>query len=246
MSSMVRTCVALMLSVFALPAHCSEPKPIRFAVNTYWAAPYGDIQGTRLVGGILFDLAQALEKTTHRKIVQVPLPRKRMEVGAAEGLYDMHCFFNPAWSDSPDLYTWSDPMFEESSVLIGHASTKPLNSTGELPRGTIVNTVLGNKESIDLLFENGQLRRDDTTSEQAALQKTSLGHNRYALVHQLMVRQFLHDNPKAQLASWELVVAQNDFYCAIPTKSAIPAQELLGALRQIKSDGMMASILARY
>ncbi len=137
-------------------------------------------------------------------------------------------------------------MFEESSVMIGHASTAPIKSPLELPRGTIVNTVLGNKESIDDLFENGQLRREETGSEHAALQKTSLGHNRYAVVHQLMARQFLRDNPNARLAPWELVVAKNDFYCAVPAKAAIPAEELLDALRQIKSDGTMENILARY
>ena len=51
---------------------------LRFSASTSWGMPYAEVRDERLVGGIVFDLTQAIGAALHMPVRYVVLPRKRV------------------------------------------------------------------------------------------------------------------------------------------------------------------------
>ena len=97
---------------------------LRFGALSSWTMPYGKVEGNQLVGGIMFDLAQALKTPLGMPVSIVVLPRKRIDLAATTGDIDLRCYLTPKWTDSPEQFVWSGRLFEMSEVLFGHATTE--------------------------------------------------------------------------------------------------------------------------
>ena len=82
---------------------------LRFSASTSWGMPYAEVRDERLVGGIVFDLTQAIGAALHMPVRYVVLPRKRVEAAVQAGEVDVRCYFNPAWTPSPGQYIFSNP-----------------------------------------------------------------------------------------------------------------------------------------
>lgn len=238
------------LGIFAallIPQPAIAEPPIRFAVGNSWAAPFAEFQGERLVGGILLDLAQALATETRRPIVQVPLPRKRLELAAKEGSIDIHCYFNPKWSDSPNDYLWSAPLFDIPDVVVGHRSAPEVRSITEIANGSVVGAVIGYVyPEVDPEFVSGRLRREDAIDQVKVLLKLNAGRHPYGLSNQRAADWFKRTTPGHNLAAWSLPIAKADFYCAVPKNQDARAGELISALERLRASGKIKQILAAY
>lgn len=161
---------------------CQAAEPIRFAVGTNWAPPYAEFQERQLTGGILFELAGALGNASGRPVVFVTLPRKRQESPAATERLDIHCYFDPRWSERPDDYYWSSSLFDIDDVLVRHINAPAVYSLADIPRNTGIGTVLGyNYSELEQDFASGRLLRMDAVDQSKVLLKVSANRHPYGL-----------------------------------------------------------------
>lgn len=241
-----RFAMALTISIVCCPGvHSAEP--LRFAASSAWAMPYARYEADHLTGGIVFDLAQALEKQLSIPITFVVLPRKRMDGAVLAGEIDLRCNTNPLWTAIPDQHIWSKSLFDIFDVIFGGSNVpEPANLNG-LQKGASISTVLGYEyQQLDSLFANGTLKRDDSADQEKVMLKLTVGRTPYGVSEARALQWYMRTTPRHQLSGWHLQLSRNDFQCGVPKQGRIPAARLLNALDELKKNGKIDAILRNY
>lgn len=243
--SLLRTCVAS--TVLLLSSGVAASEPLRFAANTSWGMPFARFEGERMAGGIMFDLAAALAETVSSPVIHVPLPRKRVEGASLAGEIDVRCYLNPKWTDAPDAYQWTEPLFELNDVIFGGIAARPLRVASDVAAGSIMSTVLGYRyPALDPLFQSGQIKREDTIDQEKVLLKVTAGRTPYGISNQLTLDWYRRSTPRHELADWKAVIATSAIHCALPKASLWQGPPLLEALNSLKRTGRIDAILRNY
>ena len=244
----MRVKVIAALTVGLTSAMCmAGEEPLRFAASSAWAMPYGKFEADRLTGGILYDLARALEKPLNLPVSIVVLPRKRIDGAVLAGDVDLRCYSNPQWTAVPGEHVWSKTIFELSDVIFGNASVADPKNLQGLMQGVGVSTVLGyDYQSLNPLFTSGALKRDDAVDQEKVLLKLSMGRTPYGVSDGLALQWYIKNTPKHSLAAWRVTLSRNDFQCGVPKKGRIPAARILAALDELKKSGKIDEILRNY
>ncbi len=220
---------------------------LRFGVTLSATMPDAQFQDEKLVGGIMYDLGQALSKQLAMPVYYVALPRKRIGVEVRAGKADILCENNPKWSEAPEQYVWSEPLFEWSIVIFGHNSTPKLNNVANIPAGSTISTVLGyHYPALDPFFNNGKLTREDAITEQNVILKLNAGRTDYGVSESLVLSWYKKTNPNHHVSPWQLAISSIGSHCAIPLKGKIPSAIIIDALEELKRKGSIENILNKY
>jgi polar amino acid transport system substrate-binding protein len=225
-----------------------QTEPLRFSASTSWSMPYADVREDRLVGGIVFELTQAIGAALHLPVRYVVLPRKRIESAAQAGELDVRCYFNPAWTQNPGQYLFSNPLFDASDVLVGaRAGSTPLTELGQLPKGATVGTVLGFLyPALDKRFHDHSLLREDAVDQEKVLMKLGRSRTPYAVVNTRVLAWFKRQSGSEAIADWTLPLERADFYCGVNKSSPHKPQKVVDAINRLKATGEIDRILQGY
>lgn len=226
-------------------AHAGEP-PLRFSVSDSWGMPMMQIDDGRATAGILYDLQARLARKVGRRAEQLVLPRLRVQRLLARGEIDVRCYVHPAWLAEPQRgYVWSVPFMVQQDLIVGRWNAPELRP--ERLRGERLGTVLGFRyPRLEPLFASGQLQRDDARTQELALQKLDAGRYRYAVSSHLALDWFNRQQPAGQRLKALQQIAADPISCLIRDAADVPTRALLRALVQMKQNGELEAILARY
>ncbi len=225
-----------------------QAEPLRFSASTSWGMPYADVRDDRLLGGIVFDLTQAIGAALHLPVRYVVLPRKRIEAAAQAGELDVRCYFNPAWTQNPGQYIFSNPLFDASDVLVGaRAGVTPLTELNQLPHGATVGTVLGYLYPVlDKRFQDQSLLREDAVDQEKVLMKLGRARTPYAVVNSRVLAWFKRQAGSEAIGDWSLPLERADFYCGVHKSSPHKPQKVVDAINRLKATGEIDRILQGY
>lgn len=225
----------------------AEQPVVRFSVAESWSMPLVRIEGDQPVEGLVFDLVQALAQEAGVRPEYHVLARLRMQQAMDAGDIDVRCYVSTQWfNDRPGNFVWSIPLIEQRDVLVGRPgdsdSTRP-----EQLQPQAIGTVLGyTYGTLEPLFAQGQLQREDSRSQQLALQKLQAGRYRHAVSNQLALQWFNQHLPPAQRLQAQAVVEEQALGCLVRNDPAIPTQGILRALVRMKQSGDIERIIQRY
>ncbi|MDT8999113.1 transporter substrate-binding domain-containing protein [Paucibacter sp. APW11] len=225
----------------------SQSRPLRVPAVTSWGMPFAMYRDGKLVGGINYDIVQAVADQLHLQTNYISYPRPRVDLAAVAGEFDLRCQISPEWVRSPEAYVWSSALFEMTDNLIGHDAIGAPRTLEQLPVGAAISTVLGFVyPQLEERFQDGRLKREDTVAVDRMLRKLSLRRTPYAVANQRDIAWYQRNTPDHNIASWRLPVARYDYRCAVPKASPVDAAELMGALERLKQQGLIEKILQRY
>jgi polar amino acid transport system substrate-binding protein len=245
--------------VLAVMAWCggvhaqTQPPParpaLRFALGQSWASPLIELQAGRPVGGLMFELMEAIAQAAGAEARYVALPSKRVDLALAGGEVDLHCLVSPDWLAQPlPAERWGPPMVELEdvvAVLVARAASAPADLAAQ--RGLSVGTVLGySYPALQAAFDAGRLRREDAVNQTQTLAKLAGGRTDVAVVDRMVMVEFNRSQPPAA----RLVVAQSlsraVTHCLLAPNTAMPAAQIQAALRRVAEGGELRRLLARY
>ena len=236
-----------LIAVFLTVSAPLAAEPLRVAVSRAWTLPYGKIEHDQLTSGIIADIYSAIAVQGSFAVQQVVLPRKRIEKEGAAGAFDIHCYTNPNWRDTPDDNVWSKPLFRVEDVIIGIAGTPDPTSIDGLLGGAGISTVLGyNYPGLEAALAKGKVVRDDSIDEQKVLLKLTAGRTPYGIATSPAVDWYRSVTPQHNLAPWRLTLEKFDIHCAIPKRGRIPAQRLLDVIEQLRKTYRFEEIQMQY
>lgn len=239
----------LVWGVLALiTANCfAAPVPLRFSVADSWAMPQVEIENGQPTQGIFYDLMSSLARQIGRPAEFHVLARARVQLAMQHGDIDVNCYTTQSWLPNPQNdYLWSTPLLMQRDVLISNAVHSSPVSPQALPRQR-VGTVLGyTYPTLQPLFDNHQLIRDDARNQEQVLQKLAAGRYDYAVSNQWNLNRFNQALPPAQRLQEVALLQEQPIGCAVRNDPALPVQQILRTLLQMKMSGEIDEIIERY
>lgn len=225
----------------------AEQPVLRFSVAESWSMPLMRTEGDVPVDGILFDLIQALAREAGVRPQYHVMARLRLEQAMAAGDIDVRCYVASNWlNERPGEFIWSVPLIHQRDLLVGRAGDGLPGGLAQLPAQPI-GTVLGyTYPTLDPMFAQRLLTREDSRNQDLALQKLQASRYRYAVSNQLSLQWFNRQQPREQRLRPLALLEEQDLGCMVRNDPAIPAQQVLRALVRLKQSGEIDRIIERY
>ena len=219
---------------------------LRFSVAESWSMPLVRIEGDQPVEGLVFDLVQALAQEVGVRPEYHVLARLRMQQAMDAGDIDVRCYVSSQWfNDQPGNFVWSIPLISQRDVLVGRPGDAPARPEQLPPQaiGTVLGYAYG---TLEPLFAQGRLQREDSRSQQLALQKLQAGRYQHAVSNELSVAWFNQSLPAGQRLQVQAVLEEQALGCMVRNDAAIPTQGVLRALVRMRQSGEIERIVRRY
>lgn len=235
------------LTAVVWPSLLWANEPLRMVASSSWNMPFGKFENEKLVGGIVYDLGLAIAKQLDTSVTFAVLPRKRIDGAVLSGDIDLRCYTNPLWTDVADNMVWSPKLFELTDVIFGGEATPEPRTLQTMPQGAMVSAVLGyGYPTLEPLFDSGKLKRDDASDQEKALLKMTAGRTPYGVSESLALAWYQRITANHRLSRWSMVIARQDFQCAVPRKGNFAAPVVLRAIDQVNKSGKLDEILRNY
>lgn len=220
---------------------------LRFSVAESWSMPLMRTENGVPVEGIVFDLLQAIAREADIRPQYHVMARLRLEQAMQAGEIDVRCYVSMQWlGDRPGDYLWSLPVIEQRDLLVGRPGESNPTHPEALPPQAI-GTVLGYAyPTLEPLFSQGRLQRENSRNQLLALQKLQAGRFRYAVSNQLSLQWYNRSLPSAQRLQVLSVLEEQTLGCMVRNDPQLPTQGVLRALVRIKQSGEMQRIVERY
>lgn len=236
---------ALGALLFICTSGVASEAPLRFAVTDSWAMPMVQIERGRPVQGILHDMMLSLATQVGRPAEFHVLARACVQSAMEHGEIDIRCYAAQSWLPNPSGdYLWSIPLWFQRDLLIGKDPTPViLANLSAQPVGTVLSY---SYPTLQPLFDNGQLQRDDARSQDQVLQKLLAGRYRYAVSNQWTL-DWINQKllPDRQLHGVTVLQEQN-VGCYVRNDPALPVQLILRTLLKMKMSGEIDGTIKLY
>ncbi|WP_210643643.1 MULTISPECIES: transporter substrate-binding domain-containing protein [unclassified Pseudomonas] len=224
----------------------ADEVPLRFAVTDGWAMPMVQIERGRPTQGILPDIMTSLATQVGMPAQFHVLSRARLDGAMQHGEIDMRCYVSPDWVDKGGKYLWSVPLFFQRDLLVGMADSTAAVTPATLAQQPI-GTVLGyTYPTLQPLFNEGHLRRDDARSQEQVLAKLLAGRYRYAVSNQWALDWFNQRHSADRQLHEVAVLQEQQLGCYVRDDPRIPAQHILLTLQKMKASGEIDAIIQLY
>ncbi|WP_434601335.1 transporter substrate-binding domain-containing protein [Pseudomonas sp. Z4-7] len=221
--------------------------PLRFAITDGWAMPMVQIERGRPTQGILPDVMTSLATQVGIPAQFHVLARARLDSAMEHGEIDMRCYVSPDWvKDKGGDYLWSVPLFFQRDVLVGSASAPARVTPATLAQQSIGTVLSYRYPTLQPLFDNGHLRRDDARSQDQVLAKLLAGRYRYAVSNQWALDWFNQRHGADRQLHEVAILQEQQLSCYVRNDPDIPAQRILRTLLKMKMSGEIDAIIQLY
>ncbi|MBT1261252.1 transporter substrate-binding domain-containing protein [Pseudomonas pergaminensis] len=235
-------------ALWMITTACSAaPAPLRFSVSDSWAMPMVQLEDGRPTQGILYDLMLSLATQVDRPAEFHVLARARISSAMQHGDIDVRCYVTQAWVDNlSGDYTWSIPLMVQRNLLVStHIPPQPVQVDKLAPQA--IGTVLNYRyASLDPLFANGQLSRDDARSEEQVLHKLVAGRFKFAVTNEWILDRFNQRMPVGKRLHKVAVIDEQNLGCTVRNDPNVPVQLILRTLLRMKMSGEIDQIIQLY
>lgn len=224
----------------------ADEVPLRVAITDGWAMPMVQIERGRPTQGIIPDIMTSLATQVGMPAEFHVLSRARLDGAMKHGETDLRCYVSPDWVEKGGNFLWSVPLFFQRDLLVGTANAPATVTLATLPHQPI-GTVLGyTYPTLQPLFDDGHLQRDDARSQEQVLAKLLAGRYRYAVSNQWALDWFNQRHSADRQLHEVAVLQEQQLGCYVRDDPKIPAQRILLTLRKMKMSGEVDAIIQLY
>ncbi|MDB5997257.1 MAG: hypothetical protein JWP42_4393 [Pseudomonas sp.] len=221
--------------------------PLRFVVPDSWAMPMVQLERGQPTQGILHDVMVSLATQVGVPAEFHVLPRARVQNAMEHGEVDVRCYAAQSWlpNQSGD-YIWSIPLWTQADVLISRHTSPDAVLPANLPRQPI-GTVLGySYPTLQPLFNDDRLLREDARNQEQVLEKLLAGRYHYAVSNQWTLDWFNQRLLPDRQLQGVTVLEQQSVGCYVRNDPDVPVQRILRTLLKMKMSGEIDDIIRLY
>jgi polar amino acid transport system substrate-binding protein len=233
------------LTCLAGAAWAQDKPTLRVAVAQSLSPPFVVWRDTQPVGGFDVELARAIAEQLRIGVELLTLPRPRVEAALTAGDADLACNITPARRDAAALP--GPVLFETQDLLLGQEALPAPDGVDQLPAATTVGTVQGQTHAtLEPLFADGRLRRDEAPSDEKLLRKLALSRHPYGVGSQPVVSWYTSREPIDGLAPWRLQLGSRPYRCLVSPRGRVDARQLTAAIEQLQASGRVQQLINRH
>lgn len=224
------------------------PQKIVFSFGSHNSAPYAIANGSNLVGGVIWDIANELADELNAEAIFVNIPRKRQAKYLKAGHTDVLLISNPSWLGNVGGLVWSEALFEELNVLVTLADNPLVIQSKQDLHGLNIGTIRGYKYPlIEDDFEQSLIARYDVRELDANIGKLLLARIDAFIDSSILINYRLskkENTDRFQVAP--LILSKHQVYAAISPMSSVAPKQIVAALKKLKEQGVIDAIMQKY
>ncbi|CAE79647.1 transporter substrate-binding domain-containing protein [Bdellovibrio bacteriovorus] len=240
--------LALILTPLCSLAKSSEPKVIRYGINSNYAMPLINVERVqntpKLEGGLLKDLGLALFKELNLDPTWILLPKSRVASNLTSSNVHLVCHLNEVWQPSiRDTVSWSHELYRSSNLIV-YIGGKPIHKAKDLYGkrvGGVLNFIY---QYMNDYFKKGLILREDGPNNESNIQKLLNGRIDYIIMSNLEFEYY--KKIYSSLESADLGMDEVITKCALSPKAPVSLEELNRAIDTIRKNGTLEKILKSY
>lgn len=228
----------------------ADAQPLKVGVNDGNGEPYAFLENGQVLRGIVKDISDAVGEALGRPVEYEVLPRKRLEAALLTGDIDFIPIYNPGWTEDPNRFQWSPPLFDERNRIVVRSTWQhPVEGPRDLD-GLTLGTIRGYwYPTLEEAFRRpGGPQREDAVNLIQNLQKLTSGRIDAVVDSEVLLDWHLRDEAKAfhgwTLAPW--VVSSQKISWAFLPRPGMPTTAVNRAFQQLKDNGTIERILRAY
>ncbi len=208
--------------------------------------PFALIEGDRLVGGIIKDVAEEIANELNIIVSYVKVPRKRQENYLSKGIVHANLVSNPQWLKKRELLNWSEPLFFDQDVLVFQQSKakSKLSEVANMTVGTIRGYTYPN---IEKYFARGDMLRSDVGNIELNFIRLEKGWIDTFVGSNLLIQNSLKNMAHPELFEVSpFSISEHGIYAALSPNSPVSIAQFNQVLIRLKKHGVIDAILNKY
>lgn len=225
-------------------------KPTRQLIVSYGphnAAPFAIVDGDRLIGGTVKEIAEELADMLDLDIRYVQTPRKRIERYLETGQIHLILTSNPKFLKESDKYQWSVPIFTDQNVLVVRKDDPKSYKQLEDMVGMNVGTIRGYfYTTLAGLLEKKLITRSDVRSLDSNFGRLRLERIDSFIDSRMLVEYRFKEQQVTDLVVTPIQMDKHFIHGTLSTDAPISLTELNTAIKELKEQGIIDAILAKY
>ncbi len=234
----------LCLLLCDVSAASTQKVAVRGAIPEGLGAPLLFVEEHSKLKGIVPAYTEALIKALGKEGSLTLLTRYRLQSYLEEGKVDFLCYTSRAWAEDKDEVDWSKTLFMKKEVILGPAPM-PKEVTGL--DGKTIGTILNYRyPRLDALFASKHLIREDSSSEDANLNKILKGRISYVVTDEIFLDYYKTRHSSVEKNRDRLFMQEYPIACSVSRKGRVPAKDLNKAIDLIKANGVLKAIFKKY
>jgi ABC-type amino acid transport substrate-binding protein len=244
-----KSLITLLFFFFFKSSLAMEETPeIVFSFGSHNSAPYAITHGNKIVGGIIWDIANELADELNAQATFADIPRMRQTNYLKAGRTDVLLISNPMWLKNKENLIWSKALFDEFDVLLNRADNPLTIRNQEDLHGLNIGTIRGYKyQLIEEDIAQGLITRFDVRGLDANIGKLLLNRIDALIVSSTVINYRLSKRKDAdKFKISPLILSNHQVYAAISPKSSISPKKIIDALNKLKEQGVIEAIIQRY
>jgi ABC-type amino acid transport substrate-binding protein len=235
---------AVVLAVLlALAAPARAAPPLTVLADTGTEMPLARSEGGKLVGGIHYDLGQAIAAGLGRPVRYAVMPRNRVALALEQGKADLMCMYVPEWLPGP--FDWTRPFIPFAEVIVTDRRQPRPTQLRQLA-GKRIGTVLGYRHPEVEEVLGKDFKREDGPSTETNLHKMVAGRLDHVIASNLYIGYRLrYGEPRLSIHE-PLIVKTMRLQCAVSRAGTVRVDDVNRVMAELVRDGAIDRILDRY
>jgi len=240
--------IAWMLLV-AVAAPCARAQPpLKMAHTAGMGYPLVTMQGQRVTGGLLKELADLVAARLGSTARHLLFSRRRIEQAVAQGEADIMCYSSPTWSPKA-VGAWTRHLLPQVERAVTLAEQPVPQKAPDDFVGKRVTVMLGyHFAPIQPLFDSGEAQRLDDTRIDNLFRRVRLGMADVLIVSEAEIEGYFRNAPseRARYAIGKVPFSVVQTQCLVSPHSPWSVAAINGALAELEQAGEIERLARRY
>lgn len=169
----------------------------------------------------------------------INVPRKRILGFIRKGDAHLYCSFNPQWTQNPELFYWSEDLFEDSNYIIESEDLSPnteamVGAISKFVYSKNINTVISKYGRHDFKSYEQLFRFYDENRIERIVSSD--------LIYRAHKKSFKNITSKILKES----VSPHKIYCVISKRIPLKISAIKKAIQNLKQNGQINKIVEQY
>ena len=232
-----------------LPARAAEKPLLILGFGDFNEAPYGIVRDGELLGGVQFEVGNALANQLGRRAVFRHLPRNRISQELISGGIDLYCLASPAFYPHFSAASFTQALFTDTDLILfaaDHVGPVGLNNLS----GKRVGTVLGYlyPPSLESLFNSGVAKREDARNAEANIRKLAAGRIDALIIPEVAWAYALAREPwlARAIRPERVALSTHSRACLVSPAGNASVAEVDGAITALKQTHWLEGLIRRF
>ncbi len=235
------------VGVFSAENHLNS-KNLKFIFHNSYDYPLMKLDSNgNIESGILKDIAVEISHQLGSSQKIIFTSRGRIDQMLIDGIADLSCYARKEWTKNPDLYEWSEPLFNIEELVIYKSTTPAISKIEDLKNKRIGTLINYKYPEVEEKLGAHSFIADNAINMSASFEKLLKDRVQYIFTDSMYYYNLKTDIFLQQKIILEkFVLSKTPILCRLSRKSKINISDLNSVIKKLKREHFFENVIKKY